>query len=63
MLLDDSQPLLPLELGWTQLLLPGPWAGDSGSATRSCVAVEGAQRPNRPLACQARPAALPWRRC
>ena len=25
MLLDDSQPLLPLGLGWTQLLLPGPW--------------------------------------
>ena len=25
MLLDDSQPLLPLGLGWTQLLLPWPW--------------------------------------
>ena len=22
---DDRQPLLPLGLGWTQLLLPGPW--------------------------------------
>ena len=41
------------------LLLPGPWAGDSGSATRSCVAAEGAQRLNRPLACLARAAAPP----
>ena len=37
--------------------------GGSGSATRSCVAAEGAQRLIRPLACQARPVALPWRRC
>ena len=48
--------LLP---GGALLLLPGPWAGDSGSATRSCVAAEGAQRLNRPLACLARAAAPP----
>ena len=40
-----------------------PCARDPGLATRSCVAAEGARRPSRPLACQARPAALPWRRC
>ena len=45
--------LLP---GGALLLLPGPCAGDSGSATRSCAAAEGARRPSRPLACQgARP--------
>ena len=33
--------------------------GGSGSATRSCVAAEGAQRLNRPLACLARAAAPP----
>ena len=52
--------LLP---GGALLLLPGPCARDPGLATRSCAAAEGARRPSRPLACQARPAALPWRRC
>ena len=33
--------------------------GGSGSATRSCVAAEGAQRLSRPLACLARAAAPP----
>ena len=48
--------LLP---GGALLLLPGPCARDPGLATRSCAAAEGARRPSRPLACQARPAALP----
>ena len=40
-----------------------PCARDPGLATRSCAAAEGARRPSRPLACQARPAALPWQHC
>ena len=51
--------LLPLLPGGALLLLPGPCARDPGLATRSCAAAEGARRPSRPLACQARPAALP----
>ena len=48
--------LLP---GGALLLLPGPCARDPGLATRSCAAAEGARRPSRPLASQARPATLP----
>ena len=50
--------LLPLLPGGA-LLLPGPCARESGLATRSCAAAEGARRPSRPLASQARPATLP----